>query len=59
MNIGFLNLLTLLFVVAKLAKAIDWSWWIIFIPTYISVVIVFIVIALAAFATASTKRRRF
>jgi hypothetical protein len=47
MKIGFLNLLTLIFVVAKLFGAISWSWWIIFIPTYVSVGLVMFVLFLA------------
>lgn len=30
------HLMTLLFVILKVAGFIDWSWWYIFIPTYIS-----------------------
>ena len=34
-SLGFLSLLTLLFVAAKLFGAIDWSWWFVFIPLWI------------------------
>ena len=29
---GFLEVLTLIFVVAKLGHFIDWSWWLVFSP---------------------------
>lgn len=35
--INFPNLLTLVFVVCKLAGVIAWSWWLVFLPTIISV----------------------
>lgn len=45
---GFINALTLVFVVAKLFGAIDWSWWLIVSPTigycaFIIAVIVYVV----------------
>jgi hypothetical protein len=33
-NIGFLNTLTIVFVVLKLCKVITWSWWWILAPTW-------------------------
>lgn len=35
MKLGFAQVLTLVFVVAKLAGHFDASWWVVFIPTYI------------------------
>jgi hypothetical protein len=31
-KIGFIPLLTLIFVIAKIAGYIDWSWWLVFSP---------------------------
>ena len=45
---GFLNLLTLLFVGAKLFNAIDWSWWIVMSPTLLNVAVVLGFIVFAA-----------
>lgn len=42
MKIGFFNILTIIFVIAKLAGAITWSWWLVFAPTILSVGLVFI-----------------
>ena len=33
LRVGFLNILTLIFVIAKLAGAIAWPWWAVFLPT--------------------------
>lgn len=42
MQIGFFGILTLLFVVAKLAGAIDWSWWLVFAPAIFGGVLGFV-----------------
>jgi hypothetical protein len=36
-SLGFFSILTLIFVVAKLAGAIDWSWWLVFLPMLIPI----------------------
>lgn len=38
-GIGFLGLLTILFIGLKLTKFIDWSWWWVLSPMWISAVI--------------------
>lgn len=38
MKMGFLGFLTGIFVVLKLLGVIAWSWWLVFLPTIISVV---------------------
>lgn len=50
MKIGFLNLLTIIFVGCKLFSVIDWSWWLVFAPTILNVLLlpVFFVIAVAS-----------
>ncbi|MCH4008132.1 hypothetical protein [Companilactobacillus sp.] len=42
-HIGFLELLTLIFVVAKLLSFITWSWWLAFLPIILKVVLSLIV----------------
>lgn len=50
-GIGFFGLLTIVFITLKLLGVIDWSWWLVFIPVYVSIglfifwVIVAIIIA--------------
>lgn len=36
-SIGILGLLQVAFIIMKIAKIIDWSWWMVFIPSYISI----------------------
>lgn len=43
----FLGLLSLIFVVAKLANWIDWSWWLVFSPAIAAFVIAISVLAFA------------
>lgn len=46
-GIGFVGLLTILFIALKLTNYIDWSWWWVLSPIWIGVVIcaVFLVLA--------------
>ncbi len=41
----FLGLLSLIFVVAKLANWIDWSWWLVFSPIIAAAVVALLIIA--------------
>ena len=43
-QIGFLGALTLIFVVMKLLGHIDWSWWLVFLPSLIGLGIGLIVL---------------
>jgi len=45
---GFLNLLTLLFIGAKLFGAIDWSWWLVFSPTIFQLCFIVVLLILVA-----------
>lgn len=47
MKVGFLNLLTLVFVLAKLFGAITWSWWLVFLPTLVGAGIIITLLVLA------------
>ena len=53
-GVGFLGLLTLLFIALKLLGKIDWSWWWVLSPIWITtaliigVVLIALIIALAA-----------
>ena len=33
-GIGFLGLLTIVFIVLKLTDVIDWSWWLVLLPAW-------------------------
>lgn len=58
---GSLNtLLTVLFVALKLTKQIDWSWWWVLSPVWISfvILIIFLILITIVFLI-SPKKRRF
>ena len=42
-EMGFLEVLTIIFVVLKLVGVIAWSWWAVFIPMYVAVALYAIV----------------
>lgn len=50
-GIGFIGALTLAFIVLKLCKVIDWSWWWVASPVWISaafIVAVFVIVVIWA-----------
>lgn len=48
MKIGFLGLLTLIFITLKLCGVISWSWWLVLLPLYFgfAVILFFFLIAI-------------
>jgi len=52
-GIGFLGLLTIVFIVLKLTSYISWSWWLVLLPLYggvaviISILVIIFVVGLA------------
>lgn len=55
-GLGLLNILTIIFVIAKICGAITWSWWLVLLPTIINVgltivvwLVILIVVIIAAF----------
>lgn len=52
-GMGLSSILTIIFVVAKLFGIINWSWWLVFLPTIISVglglLVVIVVLIIVAF----------
>jgi len=54
-GIGFIGALTILFIALKLCNVIDWSWWFVLSPIWISigiaVLIILVVIILALIFT--------
>lgn len=45
-GIGFAGLLTIVFIVLKLCHVISWSWWWVLSPTWITAIIIIILIVL-------------
>lgn len=54
---GFIELLTLVFIVLKLINAIEWSWFMVLLPEIIAFSIYIPVLLLAIFGTTSSPRR--
>jgi len=46
MKLGFLSLLTLIFVICKLTNVISWSWWLVFAPSIFGLAIIILLLAL-------------
>lgn len=62
-GIGFTGLLTVVFITLKLLDKIDWSWWLVLSPIWISIAIVIaILLGFGAFvvisAIISVRKRR-
>jgi len=47
-GIGFAGLLTIVFIVLKLLGKIDWSWWWVLSPIWISILLVVVIIIVSA-----------
>jgi len=43
-GIGFFGLLTITFIVLKITKYIDWSWWWVLAPLWMSLIITIVII---------------
>lgn len=48
-GIGFLGLLTICFIVLKLCKVIDWSWWYVLAPLWAPIVLMLALVIIVAF----------
>lgn len=46
-GMGVLGVLQIVFIVLKLCNVLQWSWWMVFIPAYISAGLTIIMIAIA------------
>ena len=55
-GIGFFGLLQVVFIALKVAKVIDWSWWLVFIPAWIDIGIFLIIVIIAIILTIIVKR---
>lgn len=55
-GIGFFGLLQVVFIALKVAKVIDWSWWLVFLPTWIELGLCLIVIIVALVIAVMAKK---
>lgn len=46
-GIGFTGLLQIVFIILKLCHIIDWSWWWVLAPTWITVLLLAVVVGIA------------
>lgn len=56
---SFTNLLFLVFLVLKLTKVIDWSWWWVTAPLWIPFSILFLLFILSSVVLAASSHRRW
>ena len=54
-GIGFVGVLTIVFIVLKLLGKIDWSWWWVISPIWISLGIILIILAIVGIVLWITK----
>jgi len=54
-GVGFLSLLTLLFIGLKLGKVITWSWWLVLLPMYGWLAVVLFLLVVAGIVTLLDK----
>ena len=48
-GIGFLSILTLIFIYCKLAGHIEWSWWWVLAPTWMPAAVVLLIVLVLCF----------
>lgn len=55
-GIGFLGVLSIVFIVLKLTHVINWSWWLVLSPSLLSVAIVIVYGIVVAVINSKTKK---
>lgn len=55
-GVGFFGLLQVVFIALKVAKVIDWSWGLVFLPTWIELGLCLIVIIVALVIAVMAKK---
>jgi hypothetical protein len=55
-GIGFCGLLTIVFVLLKVFGKIDWSWWLVFSPIWISAIIVVLILLVVLIVAVIVKK---
>lgn len=55
-GIGITGLLQVAFIVLKLCKVINWSWWLVFMPTFVDIG-AFVIILLISIVVSIIKNR--
>lgn len=58
-GIGFVGLLTILFIGLKLTGTIDWSWWWVLSPIWIVTIIVIVILGFGLYVTSQSDNNRW
>ncbi len=58
-DISFFGILTIVFIVLKLTKVINWSWWWVLAPTWIPIAIVAIIVVVIMVKNKMQSRKRW
>lgn len=56
---GFLEVLTIIFVICKLVGVISWSWWLVFLPEIVAIVWYVFWVGVSVFALKKTEKRLY
>ena len=56
-GIGIYGVLQIIFIVLKLLKLINWSWWLVFIPTFISIGITLLAVFVGLAVCLTTRKQ--
>ena len=56
-TMGFLETLTIVFIVLKLTEVVAWSWWMVFSPIWVGYAVIFLSAFAVAFMRAVQERR--
>lgn len=56
-GVTFLGLLQIVFIVLKIIGKINWSWWLVLLPTWIDISICIIIIAIAIWIASMSNKR--
>jgi hypothetical protein len=56
-GLGVLGVCQVVFIILKLLKLINWSWWVVLIPLWIEIAITLIVFVCLVFVRAKYKKR--
>lgn len=55
MNVGFTGILALIFITLKLTNFIDWSWWLVLLPIWGSVILTLALLLVSAVAATAGR----
>ena len=56
-GLGICEVVGIVFVILKLCKVIDWSWWIVLLPIYAPIILAFLVFGIFVLAVAIANRK--